>query len=1021
MSAKLTRWGLILIVLLSLAPGLPGGRSAAAQAAQPAPLPEAEVICTLPLGEDGVNYRGENLPDMLTTGPSALQMAPGGDFWVADSAANRLVRFSADCQRQQVVNLPDSVVFITDFEPGAQGLWVLDASAQQPQVVRLDFDGQAAARYELPVDEQPGLTGLVVNESGQLLVEKEGGASLLSFMDETEAPVAPSAALAPLFASDPLPLSDLAGVRPLGSGPGGERFVVRDEVRLSGPTIRVDRTVGRYTAAGELTGEARVPIGEQYTVTSNGLALDDQGSVFFLLTQKDGASLLRLNFMAHLEPILPGESQAAAEAAVEADQPQPEVGAYDLPTTSPSAIMARARAYLNNRKYYNATNTDGACSGRGKPRYMGGAGWYSSVPYDWGGTDSIAQFNSYMDPGTYKAGDINTAASESCSKGVDCAGFVQRAWGLPGPETPGWIDYNATTLQNISQPLSSTGLLQRGDILVWPGNHVMLFSSFAANGVYVFEATTYNSVDRVVYNLRTWDSINSNYRPRRYNAVTAESCAGQYRAEYFNNRSEALASTPVLERCETWPISYNWGSGSPGSGVNSDNFMARWVGRASFNAANYTFIVRADDGVRVWLDGVIILNKWIDQGPTEYRVTRAVTAGMHNIQVDYYENGGGALIEFRWQQDNPGCPTITAWKGEYFNNQTLSGTPLLCRDDAQVRFYWGAGGPGGGIPNDHFSARFTRAQAFSAARYRFHLKGDDGIRLWVDNQVRIDRWIDQGATEYTADLDLSAGSHDLKVEYYENGGDAVVDLWWEQLSGGGPAGYAFCANEGQRCSFSDLRDVAYGANGRFNYRTNVSGGIDCTNAVFGDPIPGVFKACYSRAASASGNLALNRTAYATSSESATYLPARANDGNTGTRWSSRISTTLGDEWWWVDLGSTQTFDRVVIRWETAYAAQHFVGWSNDCSSFTGYWYTISAPGTYSYTLGSRSARCAAVLMRTRAPNMNNYSFYEYEVYRSAGLMYTSGLNLTPGDSGEMILPALPPESNQLYLPWLNNR
>jgi spore coat protein U-like protein len=69
---------------------------------------------------------------------------------------------------------------------------------------------------------------------------------------------------------------------------------------------------------------------------------------------------------------------------------------------------------------------------------------------------------------------------------------------------------------------------------------------------------------------------------------------------------------------------------------------------------------------------------------------------------------------------------------------------------------------------------------------------------------------------------------------------------------GGPSGYTFCANENQRCSFSGTKDVAYGANGRFNYKYGVTGGIDCNNGTFGDPISGVVKACYTKDSSGGG-------------------------------------------------------------------------------------------------------------------------------------------------------------------------
>ena len=125
-------------------------------------------------------------------------------------------------------------------------------------------------------------------------------------------------------------------------------------------------------------------------------------------------------------------------------------------------------------------------------------------------------------------------------------------------------------------------------------------------------------------------------------------CPGQYRAEYYANRS--LSGSPALVRCEGWPIVHDWSGGSPGQGVPDDGFSVRWTGRARIEDGTYTFIARADDGIRVRLDGSLLIDAWRDQSPTEYRATRDVPAGEHEVQVEYYENGGGALIEFRWER-----------------------------------------------------------------------------------------------------------------------------------------------------------------------------------------------------------------------------------------------------------------------------------------------------------------------------------------------------------------------------------
>src|SRR5690606_17355021 len=71
--------------------------------------------------------------------------------------------------------------------------------------------------------------------------------------------------------------------------------------------------------------------------------------------------------------------------------------------------------------------------------------------------------------------------------------------------------------------------------------------------------------------------------------------------------------------------------------------------------------------------------------------------------------------------------------------------------------------------------------------------------------------------------------------------------WIEVVSNGattgGPNGFTKCADENQTCSFSGTRNVAYGANGKFNYKTG-TGSIACNNNTFGDPIYGTAKTCY---------------------------------------------------------------------------------------------------------------------------------------------------------------------------------
>ncbi len=247
--------------------------------------------------------------------------------------------------------------------------------------------------------------------------------------------------------------------------------------------------------------------------------------------------------------------------------------------------------------------------------------------------------------------------------------------------------------------------------------------------------------------------------------------AGSYQAEYFNNTD--LSGTPVLTRNET-AIDYDWGGGSPHASVNVDGFSARWTRTTDFAAGGYNFTVRADDGIRLTIDGQTVIDEWVDQGPTSYTANRTLTAGSHTIVVEYYDSGGGAVAEFGYV---PG-PTINPgdYTAMYFDNQDLEGSPVLVRGETTIDHNWGANAPDAAVPADWFSARYVKTADFAAGTYRFTLAGDDGVRLFIDGQTIIDEWEDHGLTGYVADRTLSAGPHEIVVDYYDAEWDAAVNF-----------------------------------------------------------------------------------------------------------------------------------------------------------------------------------------------------------------------------------------------------
>jgi hypothetical protein len=121
-------------------------------------------------------------------------------------------------------------------------------------------------------------------------------------------------------------------------------------------------------------------------------------------------------------------------------------------------------------------------------------------------------------------------------------------------------------------------------------------------------------------------------------------------------------------------------------------------------------------------------------------------------------------------------------KGEYYNSTTPSGVPQLSRIDSEINFSWGdPGGPGDPIGVDNFSARWTADLEIAIAdSYTFITTSDDGVRLWLNDELIIDNWTDHGtADNMTLPMALEPGVYSLRMEYYEAGGGAVAQLSWQ--------------------------------------------------------------------------------------------------------------------------------------------------------------------------------------------------------------------------------------------------
>jgi hypothetical protein len=118
--------------------------------------------------------------------------------------------------------------------------------------------------------------------------------------------------------------------------------------------------------------------------------------------------------------------------------------------------------------------------------------------------------------------------------------------------------------------------------------------------------------------------------------------------EYFIGM--APGGTPALTRVDR-TIDFNWGDpGSPGDPIPVDLFSARWTADLRVDVEDtYTFITTSDDGARLWLNGPLIVDTWIDQSPTDHFSTGILLKpGVYSLEMEYYENGGGAVARLSW-------------------------------------------------------------------------------------------------------------------------------------------------------------------------------------------------------------------------------------------------------------------------------------------------------------------------------------------------------------------------------------
>ncbi len=286
-------------------------------------------------------------------------------------------------------------------------------------------------------------------------------------------------------------------------------------------------------------------------------------------------------------------------------------------------------------------------------------------------------------------------------------------------------------------------------------------------------------------------------------SVAARAQAGfAWRAEYFDN--PYLIGEAKITRVEQ-NLNLDWQVHSPGEGIPADGFSARFGSDPILPAGDYRFEFRVDDGINLYVNHRLVLSTFEAPRPGQLIVAQvSLSAGQHHFQVDYHEASGPAYLHLNFYNiAAPPAPIHyppdrltdgnlvnlpNRWYAQFYDNQTLSGSPPATQTAEPINNDWGSGPPQVGFKNDHWSVRFSSNQILQGGRYTatVRVNADDGLRLIIDGVTWLDTWGDPKGIPLSATRDLAPGPHTFVIEFYDDRDYAFLNFWLRR-EGGAPA------------------------------------------------------------------------------------------------------------------------------------------------------------------------------------------------------------------------------------------
>ena len=347
----------------------------------------------------------------------------------------------------------------------------------------------------------------------------------------------------------------LAQAYGIGPASGDSRYVVSEEIVASTPSLRVRVFVQRFDRNGRVTGVAHLSLDDMDVVPRDFVTVTDAGVLRVLVPTAGGVKIREVQFSQ--PPLILSQGsrpsdddlkslgEVVGEISVDSNvirtndssEPRPDGKRFTIriatPPISRQRTLTNARAYLTvnwvmTPENYSRAGIENLCQPAEAKFWLRPVHFtpdsvgktIGPMPYRWGGDDTPESFKLRIGWGAL-AGDICTcrsAALHYClvpeSAGVDCSGFVSKAWGIEKRGTSGLLDV-ATQLSNVAD-------VRPGDAFVWPGRHVRLVTGSdpgAGIAYTVLESTTNLRCEGVCESTYRPSELNG-YRPIKYRGMT---------------------------------------------------------------------------------------------------------------------------------------------------------------------------------------------------------------------------------------------------------------------------------------------------------------------------------------------------------------------------------------------------------------------------------------------------------------------------------------------------------------------